>query len=89
MSKLTRYDMININQFKDGKQAGYLCSMCGQYTTLHDSASYEGYNLVCNRCIYKMGSILDVTIGNIIIHIQAKGMTTEKNEKKGGVKVVI
>lgn len=81
MSYLTRYDMVNINQFNDDKGAGYLCSMCGQYTTLDESASHRGYNLVCNRCIYKMGSILDMSIGDIIIKMQAKGITTEKNEK--------
>ena len=88
MSFLTRYDMVNVNQFKDGKQAGYLCSICGQYTTLDDSISHRGYNLVCNRCLYKIGSVLDVSPGNIINHIHAKGVITEQNEKRGDNSVI-
>lgn len=88
MSYLTRYDMVNVSQFNDGKGAGYLCSICGQYTTLDDSISSRGYNLVCNRCIYKIGSVLnDMHIPEIMTKIQTKGLTTEKMEmenKKGG-----
>lgn len=78
MSYLTRYDMVNINQFNDNKGAGYLCSICGQYTTIDESVSHRGYNLVCNRCMYKISSVLDMSIGDIIVRIHSKGLTTEK-----------
>ena len=84
MSYLTRYDMINVKQFNDGKGAGYLCSICGQYTMLDDSISHRGYNLVCNRCVYKIGDVLNnMSIGEILDKIHAKGLDTEKNEKRG------
>lgn len=92
MSYITRYDMVNIKQYKEGKQNGYLCSMCGQYSTLDESVSHQGYNLVCMRCVYKMGHILnDVSIGRIIELIHKKGLSTnikeESNaEKKTGCK---
>ena len=56
--KMNNYDRINVPKFKEGKENGYLCSMCGQYTTLSDSVSHQGWNLVCNRCEYKMRAIL-------------------------------
>lgn len=87
MSYMTRYDMVNIKQFKEGKQSGYLCSMCGQYSILPDSVSHQGYNLVCMKCIYKIGHILnDMSPGYIIEQIHQKGLSTnrmeENNEEK-------
>ena len=91
MSYITRYDMVNTKQFKEGKQNGYLCSMCGQYSILDDSASHHGYNLVCMRCVYKMNSILnDMSIGCIMGLIHQKGLSTkekeERNEEKTDIK---
>lgn len=56
---MNNYDRINVPKFKEGKQNGYLCSMCGQYTSLDDSVSHKGYNLICNRCVWKMSAILN------------------------------
>lgn len=73
---MTNYDRINVPRFKAGKQNGYLCSMCGQYTTLNESCSHKGYNLVCTRCCWKMSSILDTR--NILELLQIKGKLTEE-----------
>lgn len=54
---MNNYDRINVPRFEKGAMNGYLCSMCGQYTSLSDSVSHEGYNLVCNRCEWKMRAI--------------------------------
>ena len=51
---MNNYDKINVPRFKEGKQNGYLCSMCGQYTTLDESISHRGYNLLCRRCEWKI-----------------------------------
>lgn len=82
MSYMTRYDTVNIKQFEEGKQNGYLCSMCGQYSTLENSVSLKGYNLVCLKCVYKMGSILnDMSVGYIIEQIHQKGKITNIEEE--------
>ena len=79
MSYMTRYDMTNIKQYEEGKQNHYLCSMCGQYSTLDDSVSHRGYNLVCMTCVNKMSHILnDVSMGYIVTQIQQKGFMTKK-----------
>lgn len=55
---MNNYDRINVSRFEKGDQNGYLCSMCGQYTSLNESVSHRGYNLVCNRCDWKIKYIL-------------------------------
>lgn len=57
--KINNYDRINVPNFAAGKENGYLCSMCGQYTTKNDSTSHQGYNLICMRCFYKMQFLTD------------------------------
>lgn len=54
---ITQYDIINVQRFKLGEHNKYLCSMCGQYTTLADSVSHQGFNLVCERCYFKIRAI--------------------------------
>ncbi len=56
--KPNNYDRINVPKFKEGKEAGYLCSMCGQYATKNESVSYIGWNLICNHCFWKFKAIL-------------------------------
>lgn len=55
---ISLYDRNNVPRFRAGEHDKYLCNMCGQYTTLADSVSYQGFNLVCNHCFYKMMGIL-------------------------------
>ena len=63
MSTITQYDKNNVLRFRAGEHNKYLCNMCGQHTTLYDSVSHQGFNLVCNHCFYKMMHILgDTTI---------------------------
>jgi len=70
---LSQYDKNNAPLFEKGEKNRYLCCMCGQYTTLKDSSSYKGYNLICNHCLYKIAGLLDATAGEIITKIQEKG----------------
>ena len=83
---MNNYDKINVPNFKEGKPNGYLCSMCGQYTTLSDSVSHIGWNLVCCRCERKMRAILKDSITTCIDEIQSVGRTRSKRELelKGG-----
>lgn len=55
---MNNYERINVPRFKKGDQNGYLCTMCGQYTSLNESISHKGYNLICNRCEWKMRYII-------------------------------
>ena len=73
ISKMTNYDRINVPNMLGDKQNGFLCSICGQYTALKDSASYRGFNLVCMRDIWKISSILDIDMTETIHAIQNKG----------------
>lgn len=75
---MNNYDRINVPRFKEGKQNGYLCSMCGQYTSLDDSVSHKGYNLVCNRCEWKIRYIIDEI--ELINKIQKVGKQREEGE---------
>ena len=71
MSKIYPYDFYNSMQFELGEDRPYICSMCGQLTTLKDSVSNQGYNLVCNSCLYKMQRILGRY--DVQVDIQAVG----------------
>lgn len=75
--KVSQYDRINVPLFKNGAQNGYICSMCGQYTSYNDSASKEGYNLMCNRCIWKICNLTDLTTGELIGKLQSVGIRKE------------
>lgn len=77
---MNNYDKINVPKFEEGKEAGYLCSMCGQYTTKHESVSYMGWNLVCERCKWKMKAVL----GNrdILAAIHEVGRANRALERK-------
>lgn len=72
--KMNQYDKNNVALFNKGVDNKFLCSMCGQYTTFNDSASNRGYNLVCNRCCYKIAGLLNCTYGDVVIKIQKKGV---------------
>ena len=75
---MNNYDKINIPLFRTGNSGGYLCSMCGQYTTLSDSTSYRGYNMICNHCLYKMAHIFDKSVGDLVLLIHEEGKRREE-----------
>ena len=77
---MNNYDKINVPKFKEGKVNGYLCSMCGQYTSLNDSISHKGYNLMCTRCEWKIKYLLDDM--EIINKIQRVGRLKEAEDGK-------
>lgn len=75
------YDKYNVTEFNlENPQSRYICSMCGEITTLHDSISYAGYNLVCNKCRYKIKRVLG--IDNEIQLIQGVGKARCMKEEK-------
>ena len=76
---MTQYDKNNVPLFEKGIDNHYLCRCCGQYTTLHDSVSHKGYNLVCNRCYYKLR--LSILGRDILNDIQAIGKQREEEER--------
>ena len=55
---MNNYDKINVERYRLGQNSKYLCTLCGQYTSLDDSISHRGWNLVCTRCERKMIVIL-------------------------------
>lgn len=69
--KINNYDRINVPRMEEGKENGYLCSMCGQYTSKNDSVSYKGYNLTCMRCVFKIRHLTDDM--DVIAKIQMAG----------------
>lgn len=78
--RINNYDRINVPKFEEGKENGYLCSMCGQYTTKNDSASSKGYNLICMRCLYKIENLTDDR--EILIKLQKAGRRKESEVYK-------
>lgn len=77
---MNNYDRINVPKFEEGKNAGYLCSMCGQYTTKSESCSHIGWNLLCNHCKWKIEAIIGMN--NIIECVQEIGRRRESEECK-------
>lgn len=83
MGFMTSYDRNNVPLFEKGENSKYLCSMCGQYTTLDDSISHKGYNLICCRCEWKIRSIMGLEANSLVLQaVQNKGKLTE--EMSGG-----
>lgn len=75
------YDKYNVTEFNlENPRSRYICSMCGEITTLHDSISYAGYNLVCNKCRYKIKRVFG--IDNEIQLIQDVGKSRCMKEEK-------
>lgn len=52
-------DKLNSTKFKNGHTDDYICVMCECKVSLDDSMSSQGYNLVCNRCYYRMLKVLN------------------------------
>lgn len=78
MGYMTSYDRNNVPLFEKGEKSKYLCSMCGQYTTLDDSISHQGYNLICCKCEWKMRSILGLESNSLVLDsVHKKGKLTE------------
>ena len=78
MGFMTSYDRNNVPLFEKRENSKYLCSMCGQYTTLNESISYKGYNLICCRCEWKISNILGYeTTAFILDMVHKKGKLTE------------
>ena len=60
--KITDIDKLNADKFKNAADHGYICVMCEDSdVSLDDSMSSHGYNLICNRCYYKMLEVLNTS----------------------------
>ena len=70
---MNNYDKINVPTFADGKEHGYLCSMCGQYTNKSESISYHGWNLICRKCQWKIEGIVFNHSKTILEKVQKVG----------------
>lgn len=78
--KMNFIDNINVEQFNTKYEKGkYICSNCHEIVRLNDSGSYEGYNLVCNRCLWR---IEHITGDFPLPKIQAIGKMRQENEQK-------
>lgn len=71
------YDRINVSNYRVKMTNKYLCSMCGQYTTLEESISYKGFNLICRRCEAKVKHLFG--INNTLELIHKKGQEKEEH----------
>ena len=78
MGFMTSYDRNNVPLYEKGENSKYLCSMCGQYTTLDESISHKGYNLICCRCEWKIRHIMGLEASSVVLEsVQRKGALTE------------
>ena len=53
-------DKLNSDKFKNNHTDDYICVMCECKVSLDDSMSHQGYNLVCNRCYYRLLEVLNL-----------------------------
>ena len=75
-------DKLNSYKFKDGDTDDYICVMCECKVSLDDSMSHQGYNLVCNRCYYRMLDVLNTPY--LMDEIHKAGMCRIKEELNNG-----
>ena len=75
------YTRVNAREFNStqNNKGHYICNMCGSITTLDDSVSHRGYNLICNKCLHKMRNILGRA--DILQDIQKVGEHEETMDK--------
>ena len=80
--KMTTYDRANVIEFKTKYEEGeYTCNVCGQTVSLDDCVSSRGYNLVCNKCVYRIKRVLGKT--DILNDIHKVGLSLERTDKYG------
>lgn len=80
---LNRFDEKNVSRFKEEKHDGYICSFCEKHTSLDDSCSHQGYNLICMPCVYRFARTFEEPVGEIVIKIQTAGRIRQiENEKE-------
>lgn len=73
-------DKLNSDKFKNGHTNDYICVMCECKVSLDDSMSSHGYNLVCNRCYYRMLTVLNTSY--LIDEIHKAGMYRRNIEEE-------
>ena len=65
-----KIDRKNAEAYKKGKKF-YRCVCCQMITELSDSISYQGYNLICDKCRNTMMQVLNTD--NLVAVIQKVG----------------
>lgn len=73
-------DKVNVSEFNNGYEKGkYICTNCHEIVTLDNSISYMGFNLVCNRCVWRLEHITGVYP---LASIQKIGKMRAENEQR-------
>lgn len=81
----TEIDIINAKRFNDNCRAGYKCKMCSRFTSLDNSISHKGVNLVCMRCYNRFKDIFNDN--HILATIQQTGKDLERLNKLKSLEV--
>lgn len=81
---MTPYEKVNVPLFDENAKNGYICTMCGQVTTLSTAISYHGYNLICDGCKWKAMFIFDCET-DVLERVQKVGREHEKREREAAV----
>jgi hypothetical protein len=63
--------------------ANYTCRMCGGDTTIEDSYSCQGYNLVCIPCIKRVSAVLGMPFNEAVHKIWEQGQKEMTEDVEG------
>lgn len=73
-------DKVNVLEFNTGYEKGkYICTNCHEIVGLSDSVSHMGYNLVCNRCLWRIEHITGI---HPLANIQKIGKMREERQER-------
>lgn len=77
-----RIQLFNLHTYRCKKEAGYICSICLHPTTLSESYSSRGINLVCKRCFNRLCETIGMEQMELLslIFIKGEQMRTELKE---------
>ena len=73
-------DKMNSNKFKNGDNDDYICVMCECKVSLDNSMSHRGYNLICNRCYYRLLNVLNTSY--LLDDIHEAGLYRQQKEEE-------
>lgn len=62
------HDKDNMKRFREGKVLFY-CSICHSRVDYDNSVSSKGWHLICTPCAYRIGDLLGMSYGDIVIKI--------------------
>lgn len=62
------HDKDNMKRFREGKTLFY-CNICHSRVDYDNSVSSKGWHLICTQCAYRIGDLLGMSYGDVIIRI--------------------